>query len=155
MTSWGLDQHALAAGEWWQLWTCHLVHWDAKHLAMNVLAALPPLMLAPQSLRRQIVPWTICIAPLLSLILIAAGVGGEYRGASGLVVGIWVFTGLCSVRNGNMRVGLALLACMAVKLTAESFHIMPAASGSFATLSLVHYAGAALGTVSGLRMNLR
>ncbi len=146
--TWGLEQH-VPMHEWWRLWSCHLVHWDARHLALNAVAALPPVTVAPRRLRAALLPWAIGIAPLLSIVLLVAAVGGEYRGASGLVVALWVFTGIILVRRSERRIGWVVLACIAAKLLAEVLHLLPA-SDSFATLSLVHYAGATAGLISGL-----
>src|SRR5262245_5811857 len=31
-----MDRNSLAAGEWWRLLTCHLVHWNAQHALWDV-----------------------------------------------------------------------------------------------------------------------
>src|SRR5690606_26595278 len=51
-----LDRAALGAGQWWRLWSGHLVHLDARHAAAN-LAALALLAVAAWRMR--------CVAPLL------------------------------------------------------------------------------------------
>ena len=124
--------------KWWELWTCHLMHWDARHLILNVVAALPPLAMAPPDLRRRLFAWAFLPAPLLGIV--AAQAGGEYRGASGLVVALWALVGAYR-RSGWM------LGCLGAKLLAEAFGFMPA-SHAFVTLTSIHYAGAAAGLLS-------
>jgi membrane associated rhomboid family serine protease len=143
--TWGLEHDA----HWWQLWTCHVAHWDLRHLALNMIAAAPPVVLAPRRMRTALLPWTVCVAPLLSIAILTGASVGEYRGASGLVVAAWVFTGIVLVRRDAVWPGTALLACITLKLVIEILHGMPS-SPTFETLSLVHYAGAAAGAISGL-----
>jgi hypothetical protein len=146
--SWGLDNGAMS-GEWWQLWTCHVAHWNARHLLLNAIAAVPPLALAPPHLRRRMAGWALLTAPLLSAFLLFTGMQGEYRGASGLVVALWSFIGFALLREGAGRTGIAMLVAIAGKLTAEAFHLLPPAPG-FVTLDAIHYAGAFAGAASGI-----
>jgi membrane associated rhomboid family serine protease len=148
----GLD--AAFAREWWQLWTCHLVHWDVRHFALNAIAVTPPLVIARHRLRmRDAVVWSALAAPLLSLVLIAHGLRGEYRGASGLVVAVWVTAAMTLIRDRD-RFGVVLLVAIAAKLSAEAFGVRPPPP-AFETVPLAHYAGAMIGAISGLRVAIR
>jgi hypothetical protein len=55
------------------------------------------------------------------------------------------------VRRDEAWPGIALLACIALKLVIETLHGMPS-SPSFVTLSLVHYTGAVGGCDQRSRM---
>jgi hypothetical protein len=58
-----------------QLWTCHLAHWDVQHLLLNVIAVLPPVLLAPPQMRRRLVIFASSLAPLLSQFDLATSTG--------------------------------------------------------------------------------
>lgn len=129
-------------GAWWQLWSCHAAHWDAAHAALNVVAALPPLLLAGwKRTLRELLPWAAAAAPVLTLALLASGYAGEYRGASGLVAGAWAFVAVASLRAGNMRIALITGSFLAVKILFELCGVRPSTSDSYQTVSFVHYAG--------------
>jgi len=119
------------------LWTCHLMHWNWPHALLNAIAALPPVIL----LRGQIVRFALIAAPLIAL-AVHAGFDGEYRGASGLVMAMWVYAGIAT----NNRV---LLIAAAAKLAAEALGLTPAHEG-YVTVPLAHYAGAVVGLLGGL-----
>ena len=141
--------------EWWQLWTCHLIHWTAGHLLLNAIAMVPPIVLAP---RRVLLEWmwrALIAAPLLSVVLLASGFRGEYRGASGLVVMCWVFAGVALVREHDRRSGLLLLCAIGAKLGLGAFGLWPAASHAFVTVAAMHYAGAAAGVLAAVTVRSR
>ena len=119
-----------------ELWTCHFAHWGWEHALLNAVAAVPPLVV----LRRRALLFALLAAPLISL-AVRAGFDGEYRGASGLVVGMWVYAGIVA-RNRLM------LMAVAAKLAAEALGWMPAHEG-YVTVALAHYAGATAGVVAG------
>jgi rhombotail lipoprotein len=132
---------------WWDvllavaaLWTCHLLHWSWQHALLNAIAALPPMF----AMRRR--PWRLArfalfAAPAIALV-VRMGFAGEYRGASGLVVAMWVYAAVVT-RAGPM------LMVVAAKLAAEALGLTPAHEG-FVTVALAHYAGATVGLVCGV-----
>lgn len=115
------------------LWSCHLLHWNWQHALMNAIAAVPPLVIWP---KRQIVRFVLLAAPLIAL-AVRLGFHGEYRGASGLVMGMWVYAGM------KARSKL-LLGAAGAKLAAEALGLSPPHEG-YVTVALAHYAGAAAG----------
>lgn len=133
--------------EWWQLWSCHFAHWNAAHAWLNVLAALPPLVMLRRRGLVKIAAGLAIVPPLLSLAILAAGIDGEYRGASGLIVALWVYVGLSLVRDAAGRV---LLAAIGFKLIAEAFQVWPSADASFDPFAPAHYAGALLGAMAAV-----
>jgi membrane associated rhomboid family serine protease len=125
-----------------ELWTCHFLHWGWQHALLNAVAAVPPIV----AMRRHksawlFLPFLFAAAPFIAL-AVRAGFAGEYRGASGLVVAMWVFAGVL-LRN---RV---LLVVIAAKLTAEALGVLPS-HDAFATVSIAHYAGAVAGLAGGI-----
>ena len=124
-----------------ELWTCHFLHWGWQHAMLNAVAAVPPIVAMPQSRRWLFLPFLFAAAPFIAL-AVGAGFAGEYRGASGLVVAMWVFAGVL-LRN---RV---LLVVIAAKLTAEALGLLPS-HDVFTTVPIAHYAGAVAGLVGGV-----
>ena len=124
-----------------ELWTCHFLHWGWQHALLNAVAAVPPIVAMPRSRRWLFLPFLVAAAPFIAL-AVRAGFAGEYRGASGLVVAMWVFAGVL-LRN---RV---LLAVIAAKLTAEALGLLPA-HDPFVTVPIAHYAGAVAGLIGGI-----
>jgi hypothetical protein len=130
-----LDVFALRADapwwELWRLWTCHLVHYDWRHLALNAIAALPPF-----GVRWRKPPlWFWAVTPAfisLGILLIARPY--EYRGASALIMSLWFMV--------PGRIGKVMIVLATVKLLVETFHpLTPAA------LPLAHWLGAAAGVI--------
>src|SRR5437763_368932 len=147
VTAQGKSVRGGGAFAWWDvvlavaaLWTCHLMHWSWQHALLNAVAALPPMF----AMRRR--PWLLArfalfAAPLIPL-AVRIGFDGRYRGASGLVVAMWVYAAVMT-RAGPM------LMVVAAKLAAEALGLAPAHEG-FVTVALAHYAGATVGLVLGL-----
>ena len=135
MTAFALTADALH-GEPWRLWTGHLAHYDLEHVLVNALAALPPLLLLRHERRRWrwVILWAATAAPLISLAILAGAPGVEYRGASAIVIGLWV---LAPAR--------VLLVAAFVKLCIESLTPVHFTGVSVPPLVLAHWAGAIAG----------
>lgn len=80
------EREALLAGQWWRLWSGHLVHFGPQHALANAVT----LWACAAFLGRQggalLLPAALLLAaPLISLFLVLAAPGmQEYRGASAL-----------------------------------------------------------------------
>jgi rhomboid family GlyGly-CTERM serine protease len=164
------DRAGLALGEWWRLWTGHLVHFSAAHLGANLLGL--GVVAVMSGLRRdgaESAPrpraWLwggmLIAPPLLSLALFALEPAMHtYGGLSGLVCGLLTFTALeliaAPAAAGPMRGariwGAALLVVIAMKsvgdLLAQSFSFVAFDSTADVRVSAwAHAAGALLGLV--------
>src|SRR5262249_18656156 len=133
VTAQGKSVRGGGAFDWWEiviavaaLWTCHLLHWSWQHSLFNAIAAIPPLW-AMGRRKWQIVRFVLFAAPLIAL-AVRLGFDGQYRGASGLVVAMWVYAAVVT-RAGPM------LLVIAAKLAAEALGWMPAQEG-FVTVAL-------------------
>jgi hypothetical protein len=125
-----------------ELWTCHFLHWGWQHAVLNAVAAVPPIVAMRHHKSAWLfLPFLFVAAPFIAL-AVRAGFAGEYRGASGLVVAMWVFAGVL-LRN---RV---LLVVIAAKLTGEALGLLPS-HDAFTTVSIAHYAGVVAGLVGGI-----
>lgn len=96
------QREAIASGQWWRLYTGHLVHFTNYHLLMNCVGLLvvtylflwrltPALLL----LHWLLVPWLVGLA----LFLFSTGLD-EYRGFSGVFYSL-LMTGLLSSRRAD------------------------------------------------------
>jgi rhomboid family GlyGly-CTERM serine protease len=79
------EHGAILSGQWWRLWTGHLVHFGLQHALFDAIvlfagASLLERELGPRRLLRQL----LLVAPLIALALLAVPGLDEYRGASGL-----------------------------------------------------------------------
>jgi membrane associated rhomboid family serine protease len=124
-----------------ELWTCHFLHWGWQHALLNAVAAVPPIVAMPRSKRWLFIPFLFAAAPFIALAA-RAGFAGEYRGASGLVVAMWVFAGVLLRHR-------VLLVIIAAKLTVEALGLLPS-HDPYVTVSIAHYAGAVAGLAGGL-----
>jgi rhomboid family GlyGly-CTERM serine protease len=114
------ERAAIAAGQWWRLLSCHLVHFDARHLALNLagLGLLWWLFVADARPRDWLV---VALAAALAvgggLYLREPGVGW-YLGLSGVLHGAWAAAGLFAWRRFRLE-ALVTLSLLAAKLAAE------------------------------------
>jgi len=146
-----LDSGAL--GQPWRLWTCHLLHFSLAHAFLNLAALALPFLLAGRRLARRAVLWLgLAGAPLLSLALLPALEGGQYRGASGLACAAWAMVGLTLALGPGTRLkGALLLGPLALKLILEGLGVgtvlQPA---GWQVLPAAHLYGALLGCLAAL-----
>lgn len=131
------ERHALAAGEWWRLLTCHLVHFDARHLALN-LAGLGLLwwLYAADARPRDwlVVALAAALAVGGGLYLLAPGVGW-YLGLSGVLHGGWAAAAVFAWRRWRTE-ALVAGALLAAKLAAEQL-VGPLTGALDATLPVI------------------
>lgn len=143
----------IADGEYWRLMTGHWVHLGVNHLLLN-LAGL--LMIGLLFKRHPSLGWWMSYV-ILSPIAISAGlllVAPEvawYRGFSGCLHGLVVFTGLSNLRS-DIRWSLIVLGFMAVKLVFEN--VLYPATGENPLIGGVvitqsHWLGALTGVIAG------
>jgi len=148
---------AIAAGEWWRLLGCHLVHYDATHLALNVggLALLWWLYAADARGR----DW-LGIA-LASGLGVSAGLWflepnvSWYLGLSGVLHGVWAGAAVACWKRWPLE-SVVTLAPLAAKLGFESVQ-GPLSGIVGATLPVVtaaHRYGALAGLLAALGLRV-
>lgn len=152
MNPWSLNAEWL--GQPWRLWTCHLVHQDLGHAALNVLALAVPLVIATPWERRRFALLGLGLAPLLSLALLPFLEGGSYCGLSGIVCGAWAYVAVRGVvvRWRAKTGGILILALLGAKCAAEAVAgagVVPHAQG-WQALPQAHWIGALLGVAGAL-----
>ena len=152
------DRPAILSGQFWRLWTGHLVHFSLRHaLADASVLFLLGLVLEPLLGTRR-----LCIALAGGAALISVGLLlcvpdlRQYRGASGLDMLMAARTLMFLWRSGDIaRPWLAFFAIlMAFKILAEAFDVSLGFAGSLGDVVVVwqaHLLGALCGVFSASR----
>lgn len=147
-----LDRSAVAAGQVWRLWSGHVVHYGWGHVAVNA-AALAMLLAWLRCGRCLVLGAVVCPPVLSAAILWLEPALAQYRGASGVVVGLGALA-WCQAwqtREAGRAMLLVLAAVLVVKLAWESWPGRAVPSGSLPEgVSLAwsaHLAGLVLGLV--------
>ena len=133
-------------GEWWRLWSGHLVHYSPGHFLLNAAAVLPPVVLSRS--RTFLLGWVTLAAPLLSILILASGTLDEYRGASGIAAGLWAIVAIELWRTGERSLATVMATLLAAKLVLEASGSVPWGIGVETSVP-AHYAGAVLGALGG------
>mgnify|MGYP001409895243 CR=1 FL=1 len=144
-----LFRHAeLAAGEYWRLWTGHLVHFGGRHL----IADLAVFLVAGTWLE-SFAPWTargfLVLAPaaISALLYFADPHLTFYGGLSGIAVGLLVLLALVQLRRDRLAprwIWVGVLVLVAVKVALEAFTNTPLVSDfgpDIKVSSLAHLGG--------------
>ncbi|MHA7833433.1 MAG: rhombosortase [Algiphilus sp.] len=113
-------------GEWWRLWTGHLVHWTPYHLGLNALGLLIWVLLCPR--RWTAAQWMMVLAFLgmsVSLWLwLAQADMTRYAGFSGVLHGLFVL-GLVPQAVRRDRIASLCLLYLVVKIIWEQAFGVP------------------------------
>lgn len=150
------ERDAILAGQWWRLWTGHLVHFGMAHAFTDALVLLAAGSIVERRIGSvRLLRRLVLAAPLISLLLLAAPGLIEYRGASSLGAMLAVAAALaCWPQAGQWRPAiLAGGAAFAVATTSHAFDAGIAWSSlpqGVAVAWQAHLLGAACGIVAGL-----
>jgi rhomboid family GlyGly-CTERM serine protease len=144
----------LANAEYWRLATGHWVHLGVGHLSLN----LAGLMIVCLMFKRHppLTEWVAYL--LLSPLVISLGLLWQapdlawYRGFSGCLHGLLVFTALFNFRS-EQRWSLLVLGFVALKLALENAFYTPEVENSLIggrVILQAHWLGAITGAIAGL-----
>lgn len=153
---WRYERGAVAAGQWWRLFTCHFVHLDVTHALLNVVG----LALLWNLFARSYGLWQWLLAVAACLVAIASGFWflsphlQWYVGASGLLHGVFACGCIAMIRHGD-RIGLIAAVIYTAKLVWEQWHgpLPFEEHGHVATVA--HLYGAVGGLVAGSALRPR
>ena len=146
--AWRYERTALAAGEWWRLFSAHFVHLDARHLVFNLAGLALLWVLFARSWR----PLQWLPIALLSVLGIDAGLWWLsprvvwYVGASGVLHGLWAAGAAGEWRRRAPLYWLPAL-LLAVKLLVEQWRGASVVAGDMPVVLMAHVYGAAGGLV--------
>jgi rhomboid family GlyGly-CTERM serine protease len=114
------DRHAILHGEWWRLWSAHLVHFSMTHALIDAATLFAIGLLAELEFgSRRIASLLFAGACLISSgLLFASPALLEYRGASAIAVMLAVAVGISRWRSQtSTRVILGILmGCLIAKI---------------------------------------
>ena len=148
-----LDRDALWTGEWWRLFTGHLVHFTPRHLIYDLAVVLVAGLLAETHSPRETRRLYLLSGPGISIILIAAEPQMQvYGGLSGVATGLAVFACLSRIETrGAIRwLARGTLLLIALKLgwelTAGASLFFAREDRAFVPVPMSHLAGAVIAT---------
>jgi rhomboid family GlyGly-CTERM serine protease len=124
---------AITAGQFWRLWTGHLVHFGWRHLAAD-LAVFLAVGLWLESFAPRTTRWFLALAPaaISALLFVADPSLTFYGGLSGVAVGLLVLLALVQLRRdvaAQRWLWPAVLALVAVKVGIEAVSNTPLVAG--------------------------
>jgi membrane associated rhomboid family serine protease len=89
------EREAILAGQWWRLWTGHLVHFGMQHASFDAIVLLAGASLLEREIGTlRLLRQMLLAAPLISLALFAVPGLGAYRGASALAATVTLAAGI-------------------------------------------------------------
>jgi rhomboid family GlyGly-CTERM serine protease len=149
------ERAAVAAGQWWRLLSCHLVHFDGRHLALNLagLGLLWWLYVADADPRRWLsVALTAALAVGGGLYVLAPAVAW-YVGLSGVLHGLWAAAAVFAWPRWRLE-ALVTGALLAAKLVAEQWlgPLSGALEPALPVITVAHLYGAVGGGVAALAL---
>jgi rhomboid family GlyGly-CTERM serine protease len=149
--AWRYERGAVAAGQWWRLITCHLVHLDTIHALLNTvgLALLWSLFVRSYPGRQ----WLLAIAG--SMVAIGAGfwfISTQltwYVGASGVLHGVFACGCIAMLRERD-RIGMIAAVIFTGKLLYEQWQGPLPFERADLVVTVAHLYGAIGGVAMGL-----
>lgn len=147
------DRPALVHGEFWRLWTGHLVHFGPSHLVADLIVFLIAGVwlerISPPKLR-----WLLLVLPPVLGVVLFRGEPGmtRYGGLSGVTAGVITVLGLELVGERGWRgIGTVLLLVLGLKIGFELIRGAPLvadfAADGVRSVPLAHVAGGLLGAI--------
>ncbi len=110
----------ITSGQWWRLFTGHLVHLNVNHLLLNLAGVLILALLFPRFLPADRLLWiTLLMAAAISLGLLSLRPDlASYRGFSGCIHGLAAILAMRGLKTDRWF-SIILLAALSVKLVLE------------------------------------
>jgi rhomboid family GlyGly-CTERM serine protease len=144
------ERVAIAAGEWWRLFTAHFVHIDLEHALLNVMGLVLMWAIFARDLGAR--QWLIVTTVIL--LTIDAGLWFRdtsvdwYVGASGALHGFMAAGTYVHVRRGDLD-GWILVIFIVLKLGYEQLHgVLPFAESGMPVVLNAHLYGALGGLIA-------
>ena len=126
------DRVAILNGEWWRLWSCHLVHYSRNHLFADVgtLFFLSLVVGRFTRLLHLLIAFLISMPAITALIILLVPEMEHFRGASAMVVMLWMVVCwylILEVKGFSLGfvLGYLLLVLLIGKIVVEYLGLMP------------------------------
>lgn len=155
---WALERGRTLNGEAWRLWTGHLVHFGAAHLAWDLLVVVVAGGWAERVAAGRTRPFYLIAPPIIAaVLLVAAPELTAYGGLSGVGVGLVALLAVERLRGDGRSerwFWWMVLAVVGAKLALESGGrlgpLTPFADPAVRSVPLAHAAGLVCGVGFGL-----
>ena len=146
------DRQQVLSGEFWRLWTGHLVHANMAHFALNVAAALAIYFMFFTRVRPgELVLYGFLFSALISVTLLSVYPDLVwYNGLSGLLHALVACFSIRLASRGKARIFWAGLAIVWAKVLLEALHFRSGQEnllGDLTVISEAHLVGAFFGTL--------
>ena len=118
-----LRREAVISGEWWRLWSGHVVHWSSLHAVLDASVVAICGAIAERGFGRAFVAAVLLAgAGAIGVVCLAATSIDEYRGASalGVLLGVLAGAAVWRERPGQRAWLLALALAMGIKTLADA-----------------------------------
>jgi len=126
------DRFAILNGEWWRLWSAHLVHFSRNHLITDVgtLFFLSLVVARFTKLWHLLVAFLVSMPMITALIMLLVPEMHHFRGASAMVVMLWMVVSWYLIVESKgfnfwFVFGYLLLALLVGKIAVEYLGLMP------------------------------
>jgi rhomboid family GlyGly-CTERM serine protease len=148
------ERDAVGAGQIWRTVSAHLVHLDARHLAMNVAALLLLAALYGRTLRLRdwfLAGLTAAVAVSAGLYFFVPEVTG-YVGLSGVLHGLWAAGAISVARESRLEAALSLVALGGKLLLERRFGPLGGHLAGISVILPAHWLGALGGLAAALAL---
>jgi rhomboid family GlyGly-CTERM serine protease len=148
------DRAAIVTGEWWRLFTAHVTHFEANHLAWDVAVLLVLGWLCERESRAHVVAALGASAvAITSVVMLAQPQFQTYRGLSGLDCALFGLLAGWLLRNdekpAQVTGAVALVGVLAKSaLELSTGETVFATGHGYAPVPLAHLVGAAVGAIT-------
>jgi rhomboid family GlyGly-CTERM serine protease len=147
------ERETIEQGQFWRLWSAHLVHFSVQHALIDAAAFFIAGMIVEKKMGVHWVAWVlVVIAPTISLGLrLWSPDLMHYRGMSGLATAMIVVAMISIARNNSASRGVILLLAIAFafKLVGEAFGVSHGLTGLDAGV-VVEWHAHVLGAMTGV-----
>jgi rhomboid family GlyGly-CTERM serine protease len=155
-SAWAYDRPAILHGEWWRLVSAHWVHWDSRHLLLNLLGVglITALFLNCYRWWQWVLMATICMVTVgLGLLLLDVDLV-RYVGASGVLHGLLAGGAVAWWRTESKGFASILSAILIGKIAWEQLQGSLPLSGEMPVVVNAHLYGSIGGLIAALAIEL-
>ncbi|NWF36348.1 rhomboid family intramembrane serine protease [Mariprofundus sp. KV] len=126
------DRFAILNGEWWRLWSAHLVHYSRGHMITDVGTLFFLALVVGRFTRvlHLLIALVFAMPVITALVVLMVPAMEYFRGASAMVMMLWMVVSwylIVESRGFNLQfvLGYALLAVLIGKVAVEYLGLMP------------------------------
>jgi len=126
------DRFAILNGEWWRLWSSHLIHYSRNHMITDAGTLFFLALVVGRFTRflHLLLAFLLAMPVITALVVLMVPGMEHFRGASAMVMMLWMVVSwylIVESRGFNLQfvLGYALLAVLIGKIAVEYLGLMP------------------------------